>query len=30
MEAADCLIGVTMAAGGSSRVLTEKVGVASP
>jgi chromosome segregation protein len=30
MEAADCLIGVTMAPGGSSRVLTEKVGVASP
>ena len=25
MEAADCLIGVTMAPGGSSRVLTEKV-----
>jgi chromosome segregation protein len=30
MEAADCLIGVTMAPGGSSRVLTEKVGVTSP
>ena len=30
MEAADCLIGVTMAPAGSSRVLTEKVGVASP
>jgi chromosome segregation protein len=30
MEAADCLIGVTMAPGGSSRVLTERVGVASP
>jgi len=30
MEAADCLIGVTMAPAGSSRVLTEKVGVGSP
>jgi chromosome segregation protein len=29
MEAADCLIGVTMAPGGSSRVLTEKVAVGS-
>ena len=28
MEAADCLIGVTMAPGGSSRVITEKVAVA--
>jgi chromosome segregation protein len=27
MEAADCLIGVTMAPGGSSRVITEKVAV---
>jgi chromosome segregation protein len=30
MEAADCLYGVTMAPGGSSRVLSEKVAVGTP
>jgi chromosome segregation protein len=30
MEAADCLYGVTMASAGSSRVISEKVTVATP
>ena len=30
MEAADCLYGVTMAPGGSSRVISERISVATP